>query len=157
MGTRLRAHERRRAERCCAMIVGIGVISRDNHPLYIKSWGNDEADPFKFHRIIHRALDFIEERTNNPPADQKLSKMYIGFLYPTEDYKTYGYMTQTGTKLVLVLTDTSANDGNINHFFKRFHEIYCRAVCNPFYTPGTAIKAQKFEESLDDLVKRCSK
>ena len=35
-----------------------------NRPLYIKSWGNDEADPLKFHRIIHRALDFIEERSN---------------------------------------------------------------------------------------------
>eukprot|EP00656_Telonema_subtile_P028533 TRINITY_DN3103_c0_g1_i2.p1 TRINITY_DN3103_c0_g1~~TRINITY_DN3103_c0_g1_i2.p1 ORF type:complete len:147 (-),score=39.95 TRINITY_DN3103_c0_g1_i2:201-641(-) len=144
------------------MIVGIGVISRDNHPLFIKSWGNDE-DPLKFHRIIHRALDFIEERTNNPPpfgsegtGDTKLSMMYIGLLYPTEDYKTYGYMTQTGTKLVLVLTDTSANDHNINHFFKRFHDIYCRAVCNPFYIPGTVIKARKFEDELDDLVKRCS-
>eukprot|EP00658_Telonema_sp_P-2_P001645 TRINITY_DN1061_c0_g1_i2.p1 TRINITY_DN1061_c0_g1~~TRINITY_DN1061_c0_g1_i2.p1 ORF type:complete len:227 (+),score=74.80 TRINITY_DN1061_c0_g1_i2:98-682(+) len=105
-----------------SMIVGIGVIGRHNHPLFIKSWGNDNLDPLKFHRIIHRALDYIEERTNYPPTDQKLSKMYIGLLYPTEDYKTYGYMTQTGTKLVLVLTDTSANDGNINHFFKRFHD-----------------------------------
>lgn len=67
----------------------------------------------------------------------------------------YGYQTQTNVKYVLVLSDTSANDQNINgvsdccnvewcasldcgtwQFFKRFHDLWVRAVSNPFYELG---------------------
>jgi hypothetical protein len=52
----------------------------------------------------------------------------MGFLYPTEELKTYGYQTQTNIKYVLVLSDTMASDGNIHQFFKHFHKIWVAAV-----------------------------
>lgn len=126
------------------MIVGIGVVGENSNPLYIKSWGPEaEVDALKFHRIIHMALDVIEEKVNKggAPVDSRLGDLYVGFLYPTEEYKTYGYQTQTNIKFILVLSDTSANDQNINGFFKRFHELWVRAVSNPFYTIGTKMES----------------
>merc|ERR1711871_1224441 len=141
------------------MIVGIGVVGPENSPLYIKSWGSEaESDPLKFHRIIHIALDVIDEKVKakRAPVDARLGELYIGFLYPTEEYKTYGYQTQTNVKYVLVLSDTSANDQNINGFFKRFHDLWVRAVSNPFYELGGPMQSKRFEQSVEELVKRCS-
>ena len=55
----------------------------------------------------------------------------MGFLYPTEELKTYGYQTQTNVKYVLVLSDTMASDANIHQFFKHFHKIWVAAVRTP--------------------------
>ncbi len=32
--------------------------------------------------------------------------LFLGLLYPTEDYNVYGYVTATSAKLILVLDDT---------------------------------------------------
>ena len=103
-------------------------------------------------------------KAKRPAVDARLGDLYMGFLYPTEEFKTwvdartnvwhpkpmetmresslhvrymtwmlrsslfhsslpalrYGYQTQTGVKYVLVLSDTSANDQNINGVGLRF-------------------------------------
>merc|ERR1712196_444362 len=142
------------------MIVGIGVVGSSNNPLYVKSWVPKvtDADPLKFHRIIHLALDVIEEKVkkNKAPVDARLGELYIGFLYPTEELKTYGYQTQTGVKYILVLSDTSANDGNIHQFFKHFHKVWIHAVSNPFYDLEGPMESKQFDKAVEDLVKRCS-
>lgn len=57
-----------------------------NYPLYVKttSPGND----LKFLYTIHTSLDVIEEKvlTVNKTASD-LRELYLGLLYPTEDYK----------------------------------------------------------------------
>ncbi|PNG99629.1 Trafficking protein particle complex subunit 2-like protein, partial [Tetrabaena socialis] len=40
------------------------------------------------------------------PGDSQDS--YLGLLYPTEDYKVYGYLTNTHVKIVLLLDDEGA-------------------------------------------------
>lgn len=57
-----------------------------NYPLFVKtsSPGND----LKFLYTIHTSLDVIEEKvlTVNKTASD-LRELYLGLLYPTEDYK----------------------------------------------------------------------
>jgi len=78
---------------------------------------------------------------------------YLGLLYPTEEFKVYGYITNTKIKFVLVVDyDTKAKDAEIKQFFNRFHEVYADTVCNPFYTSDENITSKKFEDRVSELI-----
>lgn len=41
------------------------------------------------------------------PSPQEKAQSYLGLLFPTEQYRVYGYITNTNAKFVLVLHDQS--------------------------------------------------
>ena len=45
---------------------------------------------------------------------------YMGLLYPTEDYKVYGYLTSTRVKLILVTHTFNAKEGSVRKVMARF-------------------------------------
>ena len=64
------------------------------------------------------------------------SDSYLGLLYPTEDYKVYGYLTSTHVKLILVTHNFNAKEASVRKVFESLHAAYIDAISNPFYTPG---------------------
>eukprot|EP01121_Diplochlamys_sp_Union-15-3_P010858 TRINITY_DN3093_c0_g1_i1.p1 TRINITY_DN3093_c0_g1~~TRINITY_DN3093_c0_g1_i1.p1 ORF type:complete len:138 (+),score=22.88 TRINITY_DN3093_c0_g1_i1:71-484(+) len=133
------------------MIAALAVIGKTNNPLYIKVVGKTDTE-LRFHYIVHTALDVIEETVNRTKEAAHTEK-YLGLLYPTEEFKVYGYLTNTQIKFVLVLDyDSKAKDAEVKNFFSRFHEIYADTVCNPFYTADENITSKKFEERVNDLI-----
>lgn len=71
-----------------------------NYPLYIRSTPTE--DELKFHYMVHTSLDVVDEKISamgKALVDQR--ELYLGLLYPTEDYKVYP----------LVLTTTPALAG----------------------------------------------
>uniref|UniRef100_A0AAZ3PWP5 Trafficking protein particle complex subunit 2-like protein n=1 Tax=Oncorhynchus tshawytscha TaxID=74940 RepID=A0AAZ3PWP5_ONCTS len=70
------------------MAVCIAVIAKENYPLYIRSV--PVQNELKFHYTVHTSLDVVEEKISavgKAMADQR--ELYLGLLYPTEDYKVY--------------------------------------------------------------------
>lgn len=76
--------------------VSVGMIQCDisapvflqNYPLYIRSAPTQSE--LKFHYTVHTSLDVVEEKISavgKAMADQR--ELYLGLLYPTEDYKVY--------------------------------------------------------------------
>lgn len=73
-----------------------------NNPLYLKPVTNPD-DPLKFHYIAHTALDIVEEKglsgfsvllmagtvATKKAASAAQPDMYLGLLYPMEEYKVY--------------------------------------------------------------------
>lgn len=57
---------------------------------------------------------------------------YLGAVYPTEQLKTFAYVTNTKTKF-LVVHDGSMKEEELRALFKRLHSVYVHAVCNPLY------------------------
>ncbi|GFR26137.1 trafficking protein particle complex subunit 2-like protein, partial [Trichonephila clavata] len=110
---------------------------------YVKtsSPGND----LKFLYTIHTSLDVIEEKvlTVNKTASD-LRELYLGLLYPTEDYKVYGYVTNTKIKFIVVVesSHTTLRDNEIRQMFRRIHAGYADMVCNPFYTAGEVVSSK---------------
>uniref|UniRef100_A0A4W5N714 Trafficking protein particle complex subunit 2-like protein n=1 Tax=Hucho hucho TaxID=62062 RepID=A0A4W5N714_9TELE len=73
------------------MAVCIAVIAKENYPLYIRSV--PVQNELKFHYTVHTSLDVVEEKISavgKAMADQR--ELYLGLLYPTEDYKVYPHM-----------------------------------------------------------------
>ncbi|XP_026545547.1 trafficking protein particle complex subunit 2-like protein [Notechis scutatus] len=70
------------------MAVCIAVIAKENYPLYIKSLPTENE--LKFHYTVHTSLDVVDEKVSalgKALVDQR--ELYLGLLYPTEDYKVY--------------------------------------------------------------------
>jgi len=80
--------------------------------------------------------------------------MYLGLLYPTEDYKVYGYVTNTKIKFILVIDDslTDIKENEIRNHFKQFHSLFVDLVSNPFYTPDEKIESRRFDKKVASLL-----
>eukprot|EP00249_Psilotum_nudum_P002501 c15571_g1_i1 orf=124-597(+) len=143
----------RKASSPASMIVCAAVVGQHNNPLYIQSF-TDGDDALKFHYIVHCSLDVIDEKVNNPKrTGAALNETFLGLLYPTEDYRVYGYLTNTKVKFILVVTDQDVRDADVRSFFRRFHAAYVDVASNPFHVPGKRITSQAFAEKVRSIVK----
>ncbi|RYR16513.1 hypothetical protein Ahy_B04g073551 isoform E [Arachis hypogaea] len=135
------------------MIVCVAVVGHQNNPLYIQSF-TEADDALKLHHIVHCSLDVVDERVNNPKkSGPLLNETFLGLLYPIENFKVYGYLTNTKVKFILVTTDLDVKDADVRNFFRRFHAAYVDAVSNPFHVPGKKITSRTFAERVSTIVK----
>uniref|UniRef100_A0A673A7T0 Trafficking protein particle complex subunit 2-like protein n=1 Tax=Sphaeramia orbicularis TaxID=375764 RepID=A0A673A7T0_9TELE len=98
------------------MAVCIAVIAKENYPLYIRSVPTQNE--LKFHYTVHTSLDVVEEKISavgKALGDQR--ELYLGLLYPTEDYK----------------------------MFRKLHNSFTDVMCNPFHNPGDPIQSKAFD------------
>ncbi|KAM4643276.1 LOW QUALITY PROTEIN: trafficking protein particle complex subunit 2-like protein [Amazona ochrocephala] len=131
------------------MAACIAVIAKENYPLYIQSIPTENE--LKFHYTVHTSLDVMDKKISamgKALVDQR--KLYLGLLYPTEDYKLYGYVTNSKVKFVMVVdsSNTVLRDNEIRSMFK-LHNSYTDIMCNPFYNPGDFIL---FSRAFDNMV-----
>ncbi|XWS62627.1 hypothetical protein CRYUN_Cryun06bG0027300 [Craigia yunnanensis] len=97
------------------MIVCVAVVGDQNNPLYIQSF-TDADDALKLHYIVHCSFDVVDERVNNPKkSGPTLNETFLGVLFPTENYKVYGYLTNTKVKFILVTTDLDLRDADVRN------------------------------------------
>ncbi|XP_054711385.1 trafficking protein particle complex subunit 2-like protein [Uloborus diversus] len=135
------------------MAVAVAIISKENYPLYVKT--NSPGSDLKFLYTMHTSLDVIEEKVvtvNKSVGD--LRELYLGLLYPTEDYKVYGYVTNTKIKFVVIVesSHTTLRDNEIRQMFRKIHAAYADMVCNPFYVPGETISSKSFESIIKSIM-----
>ncbi|XP_053568140.1 trafficking protein particle complex subunit 2-like protein isoform X2 [Bombina bombina] len=125
------------------MAVCVAVIAKENYPLYIRSIPAENQ--LKFHYTVHTSLDVVDEKISamgKALVDQR--ELYLGLLYPTEDYKVYGYVTNSKVKFVMVVdsSNTALRDNEIRSMFRKLHNSYTDVMCNPFYNPGDPIQSR---------------
>ncbi|XP_032320498.1 trafficking protein particle complex subunit 2-like protein isoform X1 [Camelus ferus] len=125
------------------MAVCVAVIAKENYPLYIRSVPTESE--LKFHYMVHTSLDVVDEKISamgKALVDQR--ELYLGLLYPTEDYKVYGYVTNSKVKFVMVVdsSNTALRDNEIRSMFRKLHNSYTDVMCNPFYNPGDRIQSR---------------
>nr|XP_036849679.1 trafficking protein particle complex subunit 2-like protein isoform X1 [Manis javanica] len=76
------------------MAVCVAVIAKENYPLYIRSVPTENE--LKFHYMVHTSLDVVDEKISamgKALVDQR--ELYLGLLYPTEDYKVPDFAVNT--------------------------------------------------------------
>ncbi|KAA8546119.1 hypothetical protein F0562_020430 [Nyssa sinensis] len=127
------------------MIVCVAVVGHQSF--------TEADDALKLHHIVHCSLDVVDERVNNPKKSGPLNESFLGLLCPPENYKVYGYLTNTKVKFILVTTDLDVRDADMRNFFRRFHSAYVDAVSNPFHVPAKKITSRTFAERVSTIVK----
>ncbi|XP_021949685.1 trafficking protein particle complex subunit 2-like protein [Folsomia candida] len=127
--------------------------------------------------IVSSALDIVEERVQmghqafkggNPALaaaggvalssgdgpQVATRELYLGALTAQEEYKVYGYMTNTKIKFVIIVEETSIplRENDIRMMFRRLHGAFCDLMSNPFYLPGTEIHSKRFEGTINAIL-----
>ncbi|CAH8641761.1 unnamed protein product [Schistosoma rodhaini] len=145
------------------MAACVAVISDTNQLLYLRT--AECPDPLFYHFKAHSALDVIEDklskRTSGGNHDQL--EQYLGLLYPMEDHRIYGYVTNTKIKFIMIFEShvlssqstqsgvsvhqTHLRDVDVRAMFQRLHTAYVALVCSPFYKSGTPIQPDKLSAS----------
>ncbi|ETI38586.1 hypothetical protein F441_15556 [Phytophthora nicotianae CJ01A1] len=133
------------------MIACVAVIGAANSPLYIRTFG-EEGEDLGFHYIAHVSLDVIEEKLRGAGITSSKDDMYLGSLGPIEDYRVYGYVTNTSVKFVVVLQDTPVRESELRPFFAEVHRLYVNAMSNPFAPLGERLTSQTFDKRVSNLV-----
>ena len=64
---------------------------------------------------------------------------YLGLLYPIEELRVYGYLSNCRVKLMAVLDDEEVKDAEMKALMRRLHALYVDTVSNPFYSPETEL------------------
>uniref|UniRef100_K3WRF7 Trafficking protein particle complex subunit 2-like protein n=1 Tax=Globisporangium ultimum (strain ATCC 200006 / CBS 805.95 / DAOM BR144) TaxID=431595 RepID=K3WRF7_GLOUD len=132
------------------MISCVAVIGAANSPLYVRTF--DEEEDLGFHYIAHVSLDIIEEKLRSAGIMAAKDDMYLGFLGPIEDYRVYGYVTNTSIKFVAIMQDSPVRESELRSFFAEMHKMYVNAMSNPFAPIGERITSQNFEKKVYNLV-----
>ncbi len=61
-----------------------------NYPLYVRTVPTENE--LKFYYTVHTSLDVVEEKISSVGGGKganDVRELYLGLLYPTEDYKVY--------------------------------------------------------------------
>lgn len=142
------------------MILSIALISKRNRPLYISS------GELHHHLFSHAALDIFRERI---AADAHKADCDFGLLFFADNISTYGYCTNTGVKIVVLIVGGEGSSDIklvrqlpeaklITQIFKHVHSAYIRQCCNPFYNidddDTQQIKSPKFRRSLEAIIEQ---
>ncbi|KAM4868287.1 LOW QUALITY PROTEIN: trafficking protein particle complex subunit 2-like protein [Urocitellus parryii] len=134
------------------MVVCIAVIAKENYPLYIHSTPMENE---QFHYMVHTSVDVADEKISTlGKALVNQREPYLSLLYPIEDYKAYGYVTNSKVKFVIVVdsSNTALRDNEICSMIWKLHSFCTDMVCNPFYNPGDRIQSRAFDKVVTSIM-----
>mmetsp|Transcript_20635 Transcript_20635/g.30320 ORF Transcript_20635/g.30320 Transcript_20635/m.30320 type:complete len:145 (+) Transcript_20635:101-535(+) len=130
-----------------ASAVALSIVTREGKPVYLKSF--EPKDEIKYHFIIHAALDYFDEKQ----AQEKSS--YLGNIAYIEDYRLYGYIANSGIKIILCTDDGKPiGSGDRKAFFDGVQQAYIDYAANPFVRENTAIVSKTFDARIERLTQQ---
>ena len=78
---------------------------------------------------------------------------YLGLLYPIEELRVYGFLSNCRVKLIAVLDEEEVKEPEMRALFRRLHGLYIDAICNPFHVPDTELSYNvSFSRQVERLV-----
>ncbi|KAJ1806690.1 hypothetical protein LPJ75_004989, partial [Coemansia sp. RSA 2598] len=102
------------------------------NPIYMRSFHSETQDDVKYSYLSHTSCDVIEERV----AQGKTSDLFLGLLQTVGDMVIYGYVLNTGVRMILIMSapseSTVVRSAEIRLIFQQIHAAYISMVCNPF-------------------------
>eukprot|EP00878_Enallax_costatus_P005501 GHUV01005773.1.p1 GENE.GHUV01005773.1~~GHUV01005773.1.p1 ORF type:complete len:140 (+),score=24.84 GHUV01005773.1:202-621(+) len=133
-------------------IVCAAVVGQQNNPLFIRLYTATD-DEVKFHYMVHASLDAVEEKVLLRRNPGEVPELYLGLLFPTEEYRVYGYITNTHIKFILVLDEIIPRDDALQKVFRKMHNLFVDVTSNPLYTHGLPIVSRTFSEGVAAIVR----
>ncbi|KAJ2103595.1 hypothetical protein GGI09_000582 [Coemansia sp. S100] len=80
----------------------IVILNRQDIPVYMRSFDDtpSEDTTVKYQYLAHTSVDVIEERM----ANTKSTDLYLGLLQTVGELAIYGYVLNTGARIILVIS-----------------------------------------------------
>nr|CAG4645921.1 EOG090X0HN8 [Lynceus sp. MCZ IZ 141354] len=135
------------------MAVCVGIISKENSPLLVQCV--NPAQELQYHYLVHTCLDFVEEKIAlSNKSVSEIRELYLGLLHSAEEFKAYGFVTNTRIKIILIVdaTNSALRDNEIRAKLRKIHTAYTELMCNPFHIPGEPITSKSFRDLIGDIL-----
>lgn len=153
-------------------ILVLAIVGKGDKPLFLEDlstpgWRPDPPHLASF--VAHQSLDAIDDVVwNNPNMFLKQIDIFdflavSAYVTPghtafllitrtnnsnTSDYAMYSSNTTTGVE------PHPPSSESIRSFFKELHELYCKQLMNPLYTPNGTIDSLNFKLRVQQAAKR---
>ncbi|KAJ2159147.1 hypothetical protein GGF46_003235 [Coemansia sp. RSA 552] len=109
----------------------IVILDRQGNPIYLHNFDQQQED-VKYHYLAHTYCDVIDERI----GQNKAGDLYLGLLQTVGDMVVYGYVMNTGKKIILVSSVSTEpmaiRSAYVKEICQTVHAAYVAMVCNPF-------------------------
>lgn len=128
--------------------VALSLVTRSGKPIFLKTFEMENA--LKAHFIVHAGLDQFDEKQ---AAD---TRSYLGLFAHIEDYRLFGYVGNSGVKVILCTDDGLFNKSGsvMKTFLDQVHQVYVDYTSSPFAVEDSLIVSKIFESKIDRLVGR---
>lgn len=85
-----------------------------NYPLFVRTSNADNE--LKFCYTVHTSLDVVEEKISSVGKNTNdMRELYLGLLYPTEDYKVYPFIISV--HIIIVVASPSSQLRDVHETF----------------------------------------
>ncbi|KAJ2687346.1 hypothetical protein IWW39_002988 [Coemansia spiralis] len=129
----------------------IAILNRQDIPVYMRSFDDapSEESTVKYQYLAHTSVDVIEERMANAKSS---SDLYLGLLQTVGELAIYGYVLNTGARILLVISvpESVVRSAAIREIFQQIHAGYIALICNPFNEGGKLVSS-KFDLIINEL------
>lgn len=80
--------------------------------------------------------------------------MYLGQLFPIDDYKVFGSYTNTQMKLVIVCYNSISEIAGMKETMQALWSAVVAAIQNPFQETGKPLRSKKLDQVVQQIVDR---
>lgn len=129
----------------------VALVGKNNEPLYYFS-KEDTAESLHLQMIVHSCLDVIEERRKKATQTSAAFDMYLGQLFPIEDYRTFGYYSNTHNKTIVVCDNLTCDPIIVKETINALNGAFVAAIENPFQPIGAPLIATTLNGKVGKIV-----
>ena len=80
--------------------------------------------------------------------------MYLGQLFPIEDYRTFGCYSNTHNKTIVICDNATTESGGIRDTIVALNTAFIAAIQNPFQPVGLPLISKRFDSNVHQIVQR---
>lgn len=80
--------------------------------------------------------------------------MYLGQLFPIEDYRTFGCYSNCQNKTIVICDNATTDTGGIKETIMALNNAFIGAIQNPFQPVGQPLISKKFDANIHQIVQR---
>uniref|UniRef100_A0A914Q2G5 Trafficking protein particle complex subunit 2-like protein n=2 Tax=Panagrolaimus TaxID=55784 RepID=A0A914Q2G5_9BILA len=133
------------------MILCIAILASDQPPLYFRCSPTENSREDDLRLFVYSSLDVFDEKVSST-VSRPHQELFLGSLFLNNKYRSYGYLTNTQVKILVVVDATNPNlkEQDIRALFKKIHNFFCAAICNPFYELGSPINSRALNALVDN-------
>eukprot|EP01039_Chlorochromonas_danica_P005938 gene5938-6537_t len=131
-------------------LVTIALIGKSNDPLYF--YCKENASEYLHQQMIaFSALDVVEERKKRAMQSSSF-EMFLGQLFPVDEYKVFGSYSNSQLKLILICYNPPNEVLGIRETINSLWSAFVSAVQNPFQECGRPIKSRRLDIAVQQIV-----
>lgn len=80
--------------------------------------------------------------------------MYLGQLFPIEDYRTFGCYSNTHNKIIVVCDNATTDAGGVKETIGLLNAAFVNAIQNPFQLVGAPLSSRTLDATISQIVLR---